>query len=249
MTFLATARYVFMLVVKSRFAGALAACGGLAVVGALALTWLTPGTERRTFLDLSFLAIEGLAIVAPLLGSTVLQIQEFDQRTIWLVLVRPPGRATYAAARAAGLAAASLAAVLVAGVVLIAITLPFGADAGAMLRPVIVSAALESVVLSALLGLVALGTHSWITALVMQAGLIAAGYLTVLMPALARKSPALAPLVHGVYWLLPHLSDFAVREFSAPPEAWYLQLLAVYAASYATAATLAAALVFRRRDL
>ncbi len=249
MTILATARYVFTLVVKSRFAGALAACGALGVGAAMVLTYLTPGTERRTFLDLAFLSIELLAIAAPLLGSTVLQIQEFDQRTLWLVLVRPPSRAGYAFARAAGLAVASASAVLAAGAALLALTLPFGSSAGEMLRPVIAAAVLESVVLAALLGLVALATTSWIEALVIQSGLIVAGYLTVLMPALAKKLPALAPFLDAVYWALPHLSDFAVREFAVPPEAWYVWLLAAYAAAYAGAATLAAALLFRRRDL
>lgn len=250
MRFPATSRYVFALVIRSRFAGALAGCGALGVLGALVLTYLTPGTERRTFLDFAFLSLEALAIVAPLLGSVALQIQEFDQRTLWLVLVRPPSRAAYAAARAAGLAAAAAAAVLGAGAVLLLLTMPFGASAGAMLRPVIVAAALESAVLAALLGFIALGTTSWIEALVMQCGLIVTGYLTVLMPALARKAPAaFGPVIRGAYWLLPHLSDFAVREFAAPPEDWYLWYLAAYSAAYAVAVTMAAALVFRRRDV
>lgn len=101
----AVARYVFRLLLRSRLAVLMLAAGLVLIVGSFVLTWLTPGTERRTFLDVTYLGIEWMAILAPILGSTILQIQEFDQRTLWLILVRPPGRASFARGRFLGLAA------------------------------------------------------------------------------------------------------------------------------------------------
>ena len=94
------ARYVFGLLLRSRIAVLLGGAGVAMIAGSFVLTALTPGTEHRTFTDSAFLALEWLAILSPVLGSTVLQVQEFEQRTLWLVLVRPPTRAARACSSA-----------------------------------------------------------------------------------------------------------------------------------------------------
>jgi ABC-type transport system involved in multi-copper enzyme maturation permease subunit len=247
----AVARYVMRLLLRSRLALLLGGAGLALIAGSFVLTWLTPGTERRTFLDAAFLGIEWLAILAPVLGSTILQVQEFDQRTLWLVLVRPPGRGSFARGRFLGLAWSGCGIVLACGLVLAGLVAAAGGLPEPYLVPVLAAACGEVVVLSAIGGLVTFATTSYLTALLVQLGIVVLGYLSPVLPYLAQKVavPALKPFVWAVYWLMPHLSDFAVREFTEPAESWYLAALAGYAVLYAVAVVGVSAFVFRRRDV
>jgi len=243
--------YVLRLLLRSRLAALLLGAGSAVILASFVLTWLTPGTERRTFLDTAYLGVELLAILAPVLGSTILQVQEFDQRTLWLVLVRPPSRSSYARGRFLGLAGSSAGVLAALGLVLavllaLARTLP-----EPYLVPVLVAAVCEAAVLAAVGGLVTFLTTSYLTGILVQLGIVVLGYLSSVLPYLAHKAgiAALRPVVWGLYWLLPHLSDFAVREFTEPPETWYLAFLCLYSVLYAAAAVVASSLVFRRRDV
>jgi ABC-type transport system involved in multi-copper enzyme maturation permease subunit len=248
---LSVARYVSRLLLRSRLAILLGAAGLLAIAGSFVLTWLTPGTERRVFLDATYLAIEWLAILGPVMGSTVLQIQEFDQRTIWLVLVRPPGRAAFVRGRFAGLAFSSAGILLACGAVVAILLRLSGGWPEPYLSTVLVAGLGEIVLLSAVGGLVTFLTTSYLTGLLVQAGIVILGYLSSILPYLASRESAagLKPVIWAVYWAVPHLGDFAVREFTSPAEDWYLAALCVYAALYAGVVTGLAVLVFRRRDV
>jgi ABC-type transport system involved in multi-copper enzyme maturation permease subunit len=250
-TDLAVARFVGRMLLRSRIAVLMGAGGAALIVGSFVLTWLTPGTERRVFLDAAFLGIEWLAILTPVLGSTILQVQEFDQRTLWLVLVRPPSRASFARGRFLGLAGAGAGIVAACWLVLALLLAAARGLPEPMLVPVLVAAACEAVVLAALGGLATFLTTSYLTSLLVQLGVVVLGYLSSILPSLAAHAavPALRPVLWTVYWLVPHLSEFAVREFTEPPEAWYLASLAAYSAVYAAAVVGASALVFRRRDV
>jgi len=239
------------LLLRSRLAVLMLAAGLVLIVGSFVLTWLTPGTERRTFLDVTYLGIEWMAILAPILGSTILQIQEFDQRTLWLILVRPPGRASFARGRFLGLAASSACITLACGLVLAGLLAVTGGLPERYLGPVLVAALGEVLILSAIGGLVTFLTTSYLTSLLVQLGIVILGYLSPVLPYLARKAtvPLLDPLIRAVYWVVPHLSDFAVREFTEPAETWYLAALTGYAVLYAGVAVVVSMLAFRRRDV
>lgn len=245
------ARYVFALLLRSRLAALLAGFGLAAIGASWVLTELTPGTERRTFFDLAYLGLEALAVLGPLLGSTVLMVQEFDQRILWLVLVRPPSRAAYARGRFWGLAGGAGAIVGGCSIALAALLWALGALPEPSFVPVVVAALLEAAVLAAVAGLVTFVTTSYLTALLVELGIIVLGYLAPLLPTLAGKTAVVVAkaALWVLYWILPHLSEFAVREFRSPAEAWYLWFLGGYAAAYAAGCVLLASAALARRDV
>ena len=246
-----TMRYVFEVLMRSRLAGLLVGAGAVLILGSCVLTYLTPGTERRTFFDAAYLGLELLAILGPLLGSMFLQALEFEQRTIWLVLVRPPTRPAYARGRWAGLAGASGVVIAACSAFLAALMLLVRAFPEPWLIPVVVAALLESALLAAVACAVAFITTTSLTAVLVDLGIVVLGYLSAILPALAAKTPiaALKPVLWGAYWLLPHLSVFAVRELADAPESWYLAWLAGYTALYSSAALTLAAWLFNRREV
>ena len=61
--------------------------------------------------------------------------------------------------------------------------------------------------------------------------------------------PFLAATLKGVYWLLPHLSWFAVRDFSEPPEPWYLILVGIYGLAYSGVLLAFSCMLFRSREI
>lgn len=247
----AVARYVVELLFRSRLVVLLFALGAASVGVSVVLTFLTPGTERRMFFDAAYLGLEALALLGPVLGATVLQILEFSQQTIWLVLVRPPSRPAYLWGRFCGLVVASLSVILAVGALLAVACLAGGAFPEPFFLPVLAAAALETVVVCAVASLFSLSTTSYLEGVVLMLGVVALGYLSSVLPALAASPDwaAFKPALWVIYWILPHLSDFAVRDFSAAPESWYLGLLGAYTAAYAGAVLLVAAVAFARREV
>ncbi len=246
----ALTRYILALLLRSRVVALLAAGGGLYLATALVLTELTPGTERRTFFDLAYLGLEWLAVLVPVLGSTVLQVQEFDQRTLWLVLVRPPTRGGYARARVLAVAAASWVVLGPVALGLAVLTTAMRGWPEPSFLPVVLACALESLVVAALACLWTFATTSYLTAFLVQCGTVAVGYASPLLPALAQRVPlaALKGPILALYWVAPHLAGFAVREFTVAPEGWYLAWLTGYAVCYAAVIGSVAALVASRRE-
>jgi ABC-type transport system involved in multi-copper enzyme maturation permease subunit len=244
------ARYCFALAVRSRLV-LLLLIGGLAgIAGSMILTWLTPGTERRTFFDIAYLGLEALAVLAPVLGSVALMIIEMDEKAIWLVLVRPPSRAAYVWGRFWGITFASWVVVVSVWMVLALLSGAARAFPEPWMISVLLAALMESAVIAAMAGLTVFVTTSYMTSLLVSLGVVLLGYLSDVLPQLAAK-PSLAafkPFILVLYWLLPHLSVFAVRDFAVPPEAWYLWLTAVYATVYSGAVLLASAAAFSRHE-
>jgi ABC-type transport system involved in multi-copper enzyme maturation permease subunit len=237
--------------VRNRMTGLLALFSLLLAAASLTLTYLTPGTERRTFFDMAYLGLELLAVATPILASTSLQILEFDQRTSWLVLARPVTRSGYAWGRFWGIVGAAWINIVLAAMVIALLVLPMGGLPEPFFLSVLVSALLEAVVIGALACLATFITTSYVTAMVVASGVVLLGYLSPTLMFLATKAgnPAMALAIRGVYWLLPHLSGYSVRDFAQPAESWYLAVLAGYALAYSGAVVLGAMAVFRRREV
>lgn len=248
---LATARYVLELLLRHNLLALLLISGVPLVAGSFVLTYLTPGTERRTFFDLVYLGVEMLAIFIPLLGSAMLQIQEFEQKTIWLVLARPVSRVDYVLGRFFGLTAAAWATLLAVGASIVLLSVPARAMPEPYFVPVIVAGLLEAVTVGALATLLSLFATSYVTALAATFGIVVAGYLSGALMLLAGKVgiPFLSSGLKAAYWLLPHLSWFGVRDLAQPPEDWYLILLGLYAVAYSGAVLAVSCLLFRSREI
>lgn len=248
---LAVARYVLTLLLKHNLLALLIISGIPLVAGSYVLTYLTPGTERRTFFDLVYLGVEILAVFIPLLGSTMLQIQEFEQKTIWLVLARPVTRVDYVLGRFLGLTAAGWITLLAIAAAIFVLAIPARSLPEPYFFPVIAAGLLEATVVGALATLLSLHATSYLTALSVTFGTVIAGYLSGALALLAAKIaiPFLAAALNGIYWLLPHLSWFAVRDFSEPPESWYLILLGIYALAYSGVLLALSCALFRSREI
>lgn len=247
----AVARYVLAILVRNRLFALAAGFGVFLLAISLGLSELTPGSERRTFFDAAYLGLEALAVFVPLAATVVLHGLEHEQRTLWLVLSRPVSRSAYAWGRGAGVAGAAWCALAVVGGAVVALAWSMRALPETFLVPVLASAALEAVLVTALACLASATATAPVTAFVMGGGAVVLGYLSGILPQLARQStvPAARAVLRAAWWLLPHLGDFAVRDFTEPAEAWYLAQLGIYAAAYAGLVMLAAGTVFRAREL
>jgi len=237
--------------VRNRMTGLLALFSLLLAGASLTFTYLTPGTERRTFFDMAYLGLELLAVITPILASTSLQILEFDQKTSWLVLARPITRPSYVWGRFGGVVGAAWINIILASLVVLVLVILMGGGIEPYFLPVFLSALMESVIIGALACLATFVTTSYVTALVVMSGVVLLGYLSPTLMFLATKAgnPIMAGLIWGIYWLLPHLSGYSVRDFIEAPEAWYLAMLTGYALTYSGAVVMAAIMVFRRREV
>jgi ABC-type transport system involved in multi-copper enzyme maturation permease subunit len=247
----AVSRYFVVVCLRHRMAGAIGGAS-LAVLGAsLAATWLTPGTERRSFFDAAYLGLELLAVLSPLMASAVLHVLEFEQRSAWLVMARPVSRPGYAWGRLAGITAVSWAGTLIMGAGVVAVAAVGGSISEPWLVPVLVSCVLVAPVSGAVCCLVSFVSTSYVTAGLVSLGVVVLGWMSPSLPLLAQRAshPVISLLLTGIYWILPHLGDFSVRDMTAPPEAWYLWLLGIYAIGYTALAGLAASAVLGRREI
>jgi len=244
-------RYMLSLAVRNRMTGLLALFSLVLAGASLTLTYLTPGTERRTFFDMAYLGLELLAVATPILASISLQILEFDQRTSWLVLARPVTRPGYAWGRFWGVVGAAWINILLAAVVILFLVMPMGGSLEPFFLPVFLSALLEALIIGALVCLATFVTTSYVSSLVVTTGVVLLGYLSPTLMFLANKAgnPLLAAMISLVYWLLPHLAVFSVRDLVSPVEPWYLSMLAAYAITYSGAVLAVAVIVFRRREV
>ena len=244
-------RYMLALAVRNRMMGLLALFTLVLACASVTLTYLTPGTERRTFFDMAYLGLEILAVVTPIFASTSLQILEFDQRTCWLVLVRPVTRPGYVWGRFLGVAGAGWINVVMATMVFALLVGLMRGFPDPFFFPVIAAALMEAMVVGALVCLAAFVTTSYMTTLVVMSGVVMLGYLSPTLEYLATKSvnPALSAALRALYWILPHLAEFSVRDFAQAPEAWYIAYLGAYALAYTGAVLALAILVFRRREV
>jgi len=247
----ATSRYFLVVCLRHRMAAVIGGVGAAVLGASLTGTLLTPGTERRSFFDAAYLGIELMAVLAPVMASAVLHVLEFEQRSAWLVLVRPVTRAGYAWGRFAGLTAIAWIGTLGLWLAVAALGAAGRAMPEPWLVPVLVASLLAAPVVSAVCCLVSFLSTSYATGALVSLGLVLLGWMSPALPLLAARAgnPALAWFLTGIYWLLPHLGDYSVRDMAAVPEAWYLWLLAVYSVGYTVVAGMAASAVLARREV
>jgi len=247
----ATWRYFLVVCLRHRMAAVVGGIGAAVLVTAIAGTFLTPGTEQRSYFDAAYLGIELMAVLVPVMASAVLHVLEFEQRASWLILVRPVTRAGYGWGRFAGLTTVSWLGTLGLWLAVAALAAAGRALPEPWLVPVLVSSLLVAPVASAVCCLVSFLSTSYVTGAVVSFGLVILGWMSPALPLLAAKAPnaVLAWVLTGIYWVLPHLGDFSVRDMTAVPEAWYLWLLGIYAVAYSVVAGFAANAVLARREV
>jgi hypothetical protein len=227
---------------------------GLFVFGASRLLApLALGEGRRITLDLGFTAISAFGCLAVIFVGHQLIFREVERRTLFFLFARPLRRSEFVWGKYFGLLSVLAAAVATMGGLLAAVLAVSGYAFGWPFLGALALAFGELTVLAAVAVLFASVTSPVLAGLLTLAAWVighGSGDLQELLASTA--APGAAAAIHAVGWVVPRLDLYhdilPVLDGRGYPAA---QLLfgAAYAATYATAALVGAALVLRRREL
>lgn len=232
--------------------------GGLVtafVLFAWVLGWLNPEESEQTrhLVDFGLAGVNVFGLLmAALLGSALLR-REMERRTLYTVLSRDVSRAQFVAGKYLGLVAVFAAGLgLVASVMVLYFSL-FGATPGLPLLAAIYGNLLEIAVLTGISVLFG----SFTTPALAAIGTVTAWFAghatgTLLEYVELTEREALRPLFEALYYGLPNLSFFDLREGAAfgDPVRWGdLGISTAYAAVWVAVLVGGAALLFRHREL
>lgn len=264
---LVVARQAFLESARHRVLHALLAAMLLLSGCAHVLAWVSGDEairQTKVVSDLSFSALVFLGSLAAIFLGTNLIYQEVERRTIYAVLARPIGRASFLAGKLLGLVAViSLACLAMGAVCLISIALSPGDKAWGKLLLALYGTGLELAVVCAI-GLLFSVVAQPIEGAVFAVVLTAAGHMTsslkllaeqLLRDAGAQPSGLLRAGARGLellYVVLPNLEQFnlrsqAVHDLTIDPS--QLLLMPLYALVWCVILLGLAVVAFRRKVL
>lgn len=225
----------------------------LLMASSTVLSWLTVGSELKIVVDLGLaaLALFG-SLIAVFIGITLVH-KEVEKRTIYALLAKPVPRWQFLVGKYAGLMT-TLAVVtgLMAVFYLALVWWKAGAFPGHLL-PAILLVFMELSIVTAV-ALVFSSFTTPILAAVFTAAIWVVGHLTWGFSGFVEQvpSPLARAVATGLYYLLPDLETFNVRNlvvYEVPVSGGYMLDAFAYAAAYTAGMLILAVLLFRRRDL
>lgn len=245
------ARYTFLQQIRNRLYLVVALFAVLMLGASLLLGALAADQEIRVVLDLGLTTTEIFGLVAAVLGSMTLVLEEMETKTIYLILTRPLPRPFYLLGRFLGLVAAvwtSMAAMSLVHVLLLYLK---GWETDPQVFIALPLMALKIMVMTGLTLLCSLAFSSAPTATVFAILFWVMGHFGPEMRFLAEKSGGGALALAGfVQTVIPNLTILNLRDalevsWSAP---WPLLRAAAYAGLYTMACLALASGFFSRKE-
>lgn len=212
---------------------------------------LTIGEELKIIKDLGLSAIELFGVAIALFVGTSMLHKEIDKRTIYIVLSKPVPRWQLLVGKFLGLLMTLSVLLLAMGSAYLGLV---WLKAGSFQAPLVVALAFIGIQLTVLVALTLFFStfSSPVMSMVYTAGLYLVGHNTENLLVLTKKAaPAMKAVAEGLYWLLPNLSTFDLKNravygevFSMPQWSWAI----AYAGLYTAALLLAATGILERRE-
>ena len=230
---------------RGRFLFLALAFGAVTLYAGMILGLLAADQEARVLLDFGLALIELLALASAVYGAATIVLREMETKTIYLVLTRPVGRASYVAGRFGGILASTAAAMALMAALHVPMLLWKGWTPSASYAAALAGSFLKVAVTAALTLFLALASSSVLTALVIAMTLWALGHFLPEIRFMIRwtsQGPVVVPLT-ALSYVIPDLQLLNLRERAEP----LLKALA-YALVYAGTWTTLAALKLRRKE-
>jgi ABC-type transport system involved in multi-copper enzyme maturation permease subunit len=247
------ARNTFREAIRDRLLSTVVVFGVVLVAASIVLAPLTLGEQEKVVRDLGLSAVSGFTMLLIILVGTGMVYREFERRTIDTILTQPVGRAHFILGKFFGLYLSVLASLLALGAVYLGIVALFGGGVRPGLLVALGLTALEALLVTAVAIFFSTLASPLLSALFTFLAILA-GHFGETLADLANESgnAVLAAVTGGMYFLLPSLHQFDVRNnvlSGLPVASGQITGCAGYSLLYAGALLLVTIVVFERRDL
>lgn len=209
--------------------------------------------STRVIVDFSVTAIYGLQMFVAIFIGSMLMYKEIERKTFYLILPKPIHRGAILIGKCLGLLATTVLVTLISTAVLVAILLI--SKGSAFVLPILLSVFLST--LEALILILISMFFSSVTSPIMASVATIAFYFIGHAGALFRKifmttdSTIIDILMRGVYYILPNLEKFNIRNdivYGTHPSIQMILVTIVYALIYATFLLWITNIVFKKKD-
>jgi ABC-type transport system involved in multi-copper enzyme maturation permease subunit len=248
---LAIARNTFLETIRDRILNTILVFAVVLIIASLLLGQLSAGQDLKIIKDLGLASMGFFGTIIAVFVGTSLVHKELDKRTVFVVLTKPVSRPAFLIGKLMGLVATLTILMGAMGASYLALLLVLKVPLTLGLFQAIGFAWLELIVLTALTMVFSTFSTPVLCMLYAFAFYFIGHNINTLKELGEKASPGLKALTTGLYYLLPNLTTFdiknqAVYGFAASPQqvVWTV----VYATVYATVLFSIAVLVFRRRE-
>jgi ABC-type transport system involved in multi-copper enzyme maturation permease subunit len=239
--------------VRDRVLYAPAVYAVLLFAAAYVMVRISAGQEVRIVTDLGLAALSAFGVVIAVFIGIRLLAKETERRTLYNVLSKPVSRVEFLLGKYLGLCLTLAVSVAIMTAALYAVLYVLARRLDASLAVAVYLIYWQLALVTALAVLFSTFTTAFLSA-VFTVFLYVAGQFSADLRTLERliASPALAAAAQAAYYLIPNLASFDVKGpvvHGDPVPAALVGLATLYGTLYVGATLLAAALVFRWRDL
>jgi len=252
--FTVVARNILLQNIRHKILNVLVVFTLLMVLAGLGLTALSPGAEQRVILDTGLAGLEIFGFLVVVFSMAVLNFEETDMRTIWLVLSKPVGRAGFLLGKFLGLIYTLGLNLLLMSVVLLIIGWIGTVPIDQFFPATVILTFFELVIFIAVAIFFSVISSSVINGLVFSLFAFLIGHMAQYLKLLVKSAdPVLRTVVYFFYYLLPNLEYFNVKDavyMTGIDFSWiYVVKAALYGIIYSSFLMLISTAIFRRREI
>jgi len=183
--------------------------------GSFIIKELAPGAEKRALVDIGYASIELFGFLTLIISIFLTSFEEFEMRNIWITLTKPLSRTAYLIGKFLGISFALLLNISLMFILLMGLSLLNGVALDLNYLLVIVGVSLSLLVTIAFTLLFSLVSTNLPTGITFASLFFFIGHLSTHLNTLAEKSntlPALKIVLKVIYYLLPNLSVFNLKD-------------------------------------
>lgn len=246
------ARNTFREATRDRVLAGMAVAGIVLLLAVQVLTPLAMGQGTRLVVDLGLSSISMLGLLVVLMVGSSLVAKEIERRTIYSLLSRPIGRATYLVGKWAGLTGAVWAIAVILGLSLCGVMAIRGTGGyGGSILQATYLAALELAVITAVAVMFSALSTPVLSALYTLGVYMVGQWCNDLREFAVQFPPVLARVTEWLANVAPNLPLFNMRALAAdgsPTTVVHLGVATLYALFYCTCVLALATAAFESRD-
>lgn len=250
-TVVAIAKNTFLETIRDRILNAILVFAVVLIGSSILLGQLSAGQDVKIIKDLGLAALGFFGVIIAVFVGTSLVHKELDKRTVFVVLTKPVPRAAFLVGKFAGLMATLTVLTACMGLAYLGLLALLRVEIHVGMFQAIGFAWLELVLLTSLTLLFSTFTTP-VLCMLYSFSLYFIGHNLGTFRDMAQKSaPGLREVLMGMYYLLPNLTLFDIKNqvvYGYASPAGQVAAVTAYAFAYSAAVFCVAALIFRRRE-
>lgn len=229
----------------------------IALIGSsLVIQELSPGAEKRTFIDTGYASIEIFGFLTVMFGLFIITFEEFEMKEIWLTLTKPISRTSYILGKFLGISFTLLLNISIMFILLLLLSLINGIALNLNYLIVIVCIFLSLLITIAFTLLLSVVATNLTTGIVFSTFIFIIGHLTQHLQAVINKDttpPLLKIILLVIYYSTPNLTLFNLKDNIHMIETYfpltYILKIFIYAIIYITTCLMISSLSFSKKEL